>query len=88
MVQRDMKKAGTTTEGQDMTQPEQFAPSTVSAQAYRNLNKITIEGDHNCCTAPISQVGAAGVGLELYFRLILFFCVMFFILMIFAFPSY
>lgn len=75
-----------------MVKPEKNKPDPQIAEKFCLQNKIVIEDEsgkeYGCCCAPIDMIGNLGVGLQLYFRFIIFLAVMFFVLMIVTMPVY
>lgn len=75
-----------------LVNPEKSKPSTDMAAEFRLQNRIVLKDkdgkEHGCCCAPIDLIGSLGVGLQLYFRFIIFLSIMFFVLTVVSAPVY
>lgn len=86
------KIANEVDEDHKLTDPEKVMPSKKKAQEFREISKVDIRDDDEkqlrCCCAPVGLIGKVGVGVELYFRFIIFLALLFFLLSVANIPIY
>lgn len=64
-------------ENEDQMAPETELPVPEKAIAWRDERRISFKNEdgtdmNNCCSADVGAFGSSGVGLELYFRFVIF----------------